>query len=111
MTILKIIPMVLGLLLATQPIVAAREIRTYRPAPRGLDTVPQKPIILRNNSAYRFKEPSCIGSKNCYNPRANRPVGPAGPTQAERCRAQYRSYRGFDNTYKPYNAPRRRCDL
>jgi hypothetical protein len=25
------------------------------------------------------------------------------------CRAQYRSYRAYDNTFQPYNGPRRQC--
>ena len=30
---------------------------------------------------------------------------------AEWCAAKYRSYRAYDNTYQPYNGPRRQCTL
>lgn len=109
---LKIIMAALSVVLASQATpVSAREIQTYRPAPRGLDVVPTKPLILRNNSPYRNTSPDCTTSASCYNSRLNRPIGPSGPTQAQRCRAAYQSYRAFDNTYKPFNRPRERCDL
>ena len=88
----------------------AQEIKTYRPAPRGLDVVPRKPIILRNNSPYSDSLRDC-STGNCYNGRINRPTGNSGPTQAEKCRATYQSYRASDNTFKPYNRPRERCTL
>jgi hypothetical protein len=108
----KILPAALGLLLATQLVsAAAQEVQTYRPAPRGLDVVPIKPLILRNGSPANPASRDCTGSSRCYDFRVNRPVGPSGPTQTERCRAQYQSYRAFDNTYQPFNGPRRTCDL
>ncbi len=91
--------------------VSAQEIQTYRPAPRGLDVVPRKPIILQNNSPANIASPDCTGSSRCYDFRVHRPVGPSGPTQTERCRAQYQTYRARDNTYQPFTGPRRRCDL
>jgi hypothetical protein len=92
------------------PAASAQEIQTYRPAPRGLDVIPKTPLILRNNSPYRDSLRDC-SSGNCYKGRANRPTGNNGPTQAEKCRAAYQSYRAFDNTYKPFNRPRERCNL
>jgi hypothetical protein len=107
----KIVLAALSLVLASQVnSVSAREIQTYRPAPRGNDVVPKKPYIMRNNSPYRPMNREC-GSVNCYNSRASRPVGPSGPTQRQRCEAAYQSYRAFDNTYKPFNRSRQRCDL
>jgi hypothetical protein len=90
---------------------SAQEIKTYRPAPRGLDTVPRKPIILRNGSPANIASPDCTGSARCYDFRVHRPIGPSGRTQVQRCSARYQSYRPFDNTYQPYTGPRRRCDL
>jgi hypothetical protein len=111
MKVLKIIFAAFGLLLATQLVASAQEIQTYRPAPRGLDVVPRKPLILGNGSSANQASPDCTGTVRCYDFRVHRPVGPSGPTQTERCRAQYQSYRAFDNTYKPFNGPRRTCDL
>ena len=44
----------------------------------------------------------------------NAPVAPrryyrAGGSHASWCYARYRSYRAYDNTYQPYNGPRRQC--
>lgn len=90
----------------------AQEIQTYRPAPRGLDVTPRTQIIQRNSAGYKYREPDCrVAGSGCYNFRRHKPVGPSGPSQAERCKAAYQSYRGFDNTYQPYVGPRRRCDL
>lgn len=112
MTALKILPAALGLLLATQLVSAsAQGVETYRPAPRGLDVVPIKPLILRNGSPINPASRDCTGSSRCVDFRVRRPVGPSGPTQTERCRAQYQSYRAFDHTYQPFVGPRRRCDL
>lgn len=112
MKALKILLAALGLMLATQLATAsAQEIQTYRPAPRGLDVVPRKPLILGNDSPANPASPDCTGSARCYDFRVHRPVGPSGPTQTERCRARYQSYRTFDNTYQPFNGPRRTCDL
>lgn len=39
-------------------------------------------------------------------------VGAAqGSSHVERCYAAYRSYREWDDTYQPYDGPRRRCRL
>lgn len=112
MKILGITLATLGLLLATQLVAAsAQEIQTYRPAPRGLDVIPRTPIILGNKSPNNIASPECTGSARCKDFRVRQPVGPSGPTQTQRCRARYQSYRATDNTYKPFNAPRRRCDL
>jgi hypothetical protein len=109
---LKIFPAAFGVLLAMQLVSAsAQGIETYRPAPRGLDVVPIKPLILRNGSPINPASRDCTGSSRCVDFRVRRPVGPSGPTQTERCRAQYQSYRAFDNTYKPFNRPRERCNL
>ena len=32
-----------------------------------------------------------------------------GSSHEARCYARYRSYRAYDNTYQPYNGPRRQC--
>ncbi len=112
MKALKIIIATLGLLVTSQLAgVSAQEIQMYRPAPRGLDVVPIKPLILRNNSPANPASPDCTGTSRCKDFRVRRPVGPEGPTQTERCRARYQTYRAFDNTYQPFNGPRRRCDL
>ena len=112
MKALKIIFAALGLMLATHIVGAsAQEIQTYRPAPRGLDTVPRKPLILGNGSPANIASPDCTGTARCYDFRVHRPIGPSGRTQVQRCRAQYQSYRAFDNTYQPFTGPRRRCDL
>lgn len=34
---------------------------------------------------------------------------PSGSAHVEWCYARYRSYRASDNTYQPYNGPRRQC--
>jgi hypothetical protein len=34
-----------------------------------------------------------------------------GRSHEARCYARYRSYRAYDNTYQPYNGPRRQCTL
>jgi len=34
-----------------------------------------------------------------------------GSSHEARCYARYRSYRASDNTYQPYNGPRRQCTL
>jgi len=34
-----------------------------------------------------------------------------GSSHQARCYARYRSYRAYDNTYQPYNGPRRQCTL
>lgn len=34
-----------------------------------------------------------------------------GGSHEARCYARYRSYRAYDNTYQPYNGPRRQCTL
>jgi hypothetical protein len=34
-----------------------------------------------------------------------------GSSHEQRCYARYRSYRAYDNTYQPYNGPRRQCTL
>ena len=92
-------------------VASAQEVQTYRPAPRGLDVIPRQPIILKNGSPANIASPDCTGSSRCYDFRVRRPVGPSGPSQVERCRARYQSYRPSDNTFQPYNAPRRQCDL
>jgi hypothetical protein len=33
----------------------------------------------------------------------------SGGSHRSWCRAQYRSYRSYDNTFQPYNGPRREC--
>lgn len=117
MNTLKIIVATFGLLVAAQPVGAsAQEIQMYRPAPRGLDAVPIKPLILRNNSPANPASPDCTGSSRCRDFRVRNPIGPSrlSPverTQTERCQARYQSYRSFDNTYQPFNGPRRRCIL
>lgn len=40
----------------------------------------------------------------------NRALGPALPLQ-QSCAAQYRSYRASDNTFQPFEGPRRPCRL
>ena len=40
----------------------------------------------------------------------DRPPG-YGSSHEARCYARYRSYRAYDNTYQPYNGPRRQCTL
>lgn len=42
-----------------------------------------------------------------YAPRYRAPVRASSHT--EWCYARYRSYRAYDNTYQPYNGPRRQC--
>jgi hypothetical protein len=37
-------------------------------------------------------------------------VRPAGNAHVEWCYDRYRSYRASDNTYQPYNGPRRQCN-
>ncbi|TDQ35041.1 BA14K family protein [Phyllobacterium brassicacearum] len=117
MKALKIIIATLGLLVTTQLAgVSAQEIQMYRPAPRGLDAIPIKPLILRNNSPANPASPDCTGTSRCKDFRVRRPIGPSGlpqtgRTQTERCQARYQSYRAFDNTYQPLNGPRRRCLL
>lgn len=106
------IALAIGLAASTFIAVAsAQEVQTYRPAPRGLDVIPRQPIILKNGSPANIASPDCTGSSRCYDFRVRRPVGPSGPSQVQRCRARYQSYRASDNTFKPYNAPRRECDL
>jgi hypothetical protein len=39
----------------------------------------------------------------------DRPV--YGSSHEARCYARYRSYRAYDNTYQPYDGPRRQCTL
>jgi hypothetical protein len=113
----NIIIAMLGLLVTTQlAVVPAQEIQMYRPAPRGLDAVPIKPLILRNNSPANPASPDCTGSSRCKDFRVRTPIGPSGVrpaerTQIERCQGRYQSYRAFDNTYQPFNGPRRRCTL
>lgn len=34
-----------------------------------------------------------------------------GSSHEARCYARYKSYRAYDNTYQPYNGPRRQCTL
>ena len=86
----------------------------YRPAPRGLDAVPIKPLILRNNSPANPASPDCTGSSRCRDFR----VRNAHWTVATfACRTNTdRTLSGplsiipaFDNTYQPFNGPRRRC--
>jgi hypothetical protein len=48
---------------------------------------------------------AAIGSMAAQ-PRA---VGPGGDAHANWCYSRYRSYRAWDNTYQPYNGPRREC--
>jgi hypothetical protein len=112
MKALKIILAALGFILTTQLVsVSAQEIRGYRPAPRGLDTVPRKPYIPGSGTPSNPALRDCTGSARCYDFRVHRPIGPSGRTQVQRCRDQYQSYRAFDNTYQPFTGPRRRCDL
>ncbi|ATU91092.1 hypothetical protein BLM14_05185 [Phyllobacterium zundukense] len=112
MKIWKVLPTAFGALVAMQLVSAsAQGIETYRPAPRGLDVVPIKPLLLRNGSPANPASRDCTGSSRCVDFRVRRPVGPSGPTQTERCQARYQTYRAFDNTYQPFNGPRRRCDL
>lgn len=40
---------------------------------------------------------------------ADRPVRYGG-SHVEWCANRYRSYRAYDNTYQPYNGPRRQCN-
>lgn len=42
--------------------------------------------------------------------RGNRALDPILSLQ-QRCAARYRSYRASDNTFQPYDGPRRACDL
>jgi len=48
-----------------------------------------------------------------YTPRYYRPRyyhrRPAGNAHTRWCYNRYRSYRAYDNTYQPYNGPRRQC--
>jgi hypothetical protein len=112
MKALKIILAAFALMLAAQIPVSAQQVQGYRPAPRGLDTIPVKPFIPNLRTAPNEIPRDCTGSVRCTdNFRVHRPIGPSGPNQTERCRAQYQSYRAFDNTYKPFTGPRRRCDL
>ncbi|RCW86142.1 BA14K family protein [Phyllobacterium bourgognense] len=112
MKALTIILAALGFILTTQLVsVSAQEIRGYRPAPRGLDAVPRKPYIPGSGTPSNPALRDCTGSAACYDFRIHRPIGPSGRTQVQRCRAQYQSYRAFDNTYQPFTGPRRRCDL
>jgi hypothetical protein len=41
----------------------------------------------------------------------DRPPVYRGGSHVQRCYARYRSYRAYDNTYQPYNGPRRQCTL
>jgi hypothetical protein len=112
MKALRIIFAAVALMLATHIVSAsAQEIRGYRPAPRGLDAVPTKPYIPGSGTPSNPALRDCTGSARCYDFRVHRPIGPSGRTQVQRCRAQYQSYRAFDNTYQPFTGPRRRCDL
>ena len=40
---------------------------------------------------------------------ANQPRVYGGSSHVEWCYNRYRSYRAYDNTYQPYNGPRRQC--
>lgn len=112
MKALTIILTALGFILTTQLVsVSAQEIQGYRPAPRGLDTIPRKPYIPGSGTPSNPALRNCTGSAVCYDFRVHRPIGPSGRTQVQRCRDQYQSYRAFDNTYQPFTGPRRRCDL
>ena len=112
MKALTIILAALGFMLTTQLVsVSAQEIQGYRPAPRGLDTIPRKPYIPGSGTPSNPALRNCTGSAACYDFRVHRPIGPSGRTQVQRCRDQYQSYRAFDNTYQPFTGPRRRCDL
>lgn len=42
-------------------------------------------------------------------PRAHHRSYHYGPAHVEWCYARYRSYRASDNTFQPYNGPRRQC--
>ncbi|QIB32827.1 BA14K family protein [Ancylobacter pratisalsi] len=42
-------------------------------------------------------------------PPPARYVVPSGNAHIRWCAANYRSYRAYDNTYQPYNGPRRQC--
>lgn len=57
--------------------------------------------------AYRYYDPYYLPAP-VYRPRVYR-ARPVGNAHVAWCYERYRSYRDYDNTFQPYNGPRRQC--
>lgn len=107
------------LLLVPDTFASAQEIQGYRPAPRGNDAVPYRPLIIGPGSPGIVASPNCTGSAKCQDFRVHRPIGPSklkpvpsyGASRERRCSARYQSYRASDNTYRTFGGLRQRCNL
>lgn len=58
--------------------------------------------------AYRYYEPRYYAPRY-YAPRRVYRSGRLSSTHVQWCYNRYRSYRSYDNTFQPYNGPRRQC--
>jgi hypothetical protein len=58
--------------------------------------------------AYRYYEPRYYAPRY-YAPRRVYRSGRLSSAHVEWCYSRYRSYRAYDNTFQPYNGPRRQC--
>jgi hypothetical protein len=56
-----------------------------------------------------FGAGAIIGGAIASQPRYVRPSGGINPNHVAWCENRYRSYRAYDNTFQPYNAPRQQC--
>jgi hypothetical protein len=61
----------------------------------------------REYNGWWFPATAFLGAAIIGNAIANAPRG--GNAHVEWCYNRYRSYRASDNTYQPYNGPRRQC--
>lgn len=67
----------------------------------------------RRNGDFWFPAAAFIAGAIVSGAIANQPSQPRygrGDPHLEWCYARYRSYRSSDNTYQPYNGPRRQCN-
>ena len=65
----------------------------------------------RNNNGWWYPL-AAFGLGAAIGSQLNQPrvvVRGSGSAHVDWCYARYRSYRAWDNTYQPYNAPRREC--